>query len=69
MKSRCEEVVVTVIVRTYNEADEPTGERHYQPVKVFRNADSKDFWAKVDEMIAKANASTPDLTGGGGSGA
>jgi len=63
MKStRCEEVIVQLVVRTYDDAGRPTGERVLgQPngaggvgaVKVFRNAETRDFWGWVDGQIAK----------------
>ncbi len=62
MKStRCEEVIVQLVVRSYDETGRPTGERllgqpngagGLVPVKVFRNAETRDFWAWVDKQVA-----------------
>ncbi len=62
MKStRCEEVIVQLVVRTYDETNRPVGERllgqpngsgGLVPVKVFRNTETRDFWAWVDTQVA-----------------
>lgn len=56
MKIHCEEVLVQLIVTTRNDAGEKIREVTYppqQPVKVLRNAETKDFWAEVDKAVAQ----------------
>lgn len=48
---RCDEVIVQVIVRTYDEDGAPVREKTSQPIKVFRNAQTRDFWAEVDKSV------------------
>ena len=55
MTKRCEEVVITMIVRTYNDDGEPINEQATQQMKVFR-ANAKDFWAEVDKIVASATS-------------
>ncbi len=50
--SRCEEVFVQVVVRTYNDAGQPVREQTSPAVKVFRNAETQDFWSQVDKFVA-----------------
>lgn len=49
--TRCEEVVVQLVVRTYDDMNRPVGEKVTQQVKVFRNAETLDFWAHVDKAV------------------
>lgn len=52
MKStRCDEVVIQLIVRTYDDVGRPVREQQSQPVKVFR-ANARDFWGEVDKQVA-----------------
>ena len=62
-KTRCEEVIVQLVVRTYDDAGRPIREQVSQPAKVFRNAETRDFWASIDKVVAsmeKAQAA-PDV--------
>ena len=63
MKHRCEEIIVQFIVRTYDEEGFPATERilgrpnasgGVDPIQVFRNAETRDFWAFVDKQVAAA---------------
>jgi hypothetical protein len=49
---RCDAVFVTIIATQVDEEGRPIGELTSQPVKVFRAA-NPDFWAAVDEAVAK----------------
>jgi hypothetical protein len=49
--TRCEEVIVQLVVRTYDDDGRPVLEQTSQPVKVFRNAQTRDFWAEVDKAV------------------
>lgn len=61
MKStRCEEVIVQLVVRRYDDAGRPVHELTSQPTKVFRNAQTRDFWAEVDKAVASMNQSTSE---------
>jgi hypothetical protein len=51
--TRCEEVIVQLVVRTYDDEGRPVGEQISQATKVFRNAETADFWASVDKAVAK----------------
>ncbi len=51
MVAKCEEVLVQLVVRTYDDAGAPVREQISQPVKVFRNAATADFWAEVDKAV------------------
>ncbi len=57
--TRCEEVVVQLIVRTYDDLGRPIREQTSQPAKVFRNAETRDFWAEVDKAVAAMSKTTP----------
>ena len=50
-RTRCDEVIVQIIIRDYDKCDRPIGEAISQPVKVFRSQ-SPDFWATVDRIVA-----------------
>jgi hypothetical protein len=50
MLHRCDELIVQMVVRTYNEDGLPVGERVSQPVKLFR-ATAPDVWGDVDRTI------------------
>lgn len=52
MVTRCEEVVVQIVVREYDDEGHPVSEQVSQPIKVFRNAVTKDFWGHVDQTVA-----------------
>jgi hypothetical protein len=66
--NRCEEVLLQLIVRTYDESGRPVGERvlgrpnasggGIDPIKVFRNGETRDFWAYLDTLVAVAEQST-----------
>jgi hypothetical protein len=59
MNTRCEEVIVQLVVRTYDADGHPVREQITQQVKVFRNAQTKDFWAEVDKAVqAMANSAS-----------
>ena len=66
MHTRCEEVIVQIVVRTYDDASRPVREQTSQPVKVFRNAETRDFWAEVDKavkvMTQAEQPSVPNVT-------
>jgi hypothetical protein len=49
--TRCEEVAVQLIVRTYDDLGRPVREQVTQQFKVFRNAETQDFWAYVDQVV------------------
>jgi hypothetical protein len=51
MDTRCEEVIVQLVVRTYDANGHPVREQTSQPVKVFRNSQTLDFWAEVDKAV------------------
>lgn len=62
--TRCEEIVVQLVIRTYDDAGRPVHEQPSNPVKVFRNATTLDFWGYVDKAVkgmaaAAAPATTP----------
>lgn len=60
MKStRCEEVIVQLVVRTYDDTGRPLQEQVSQPVKVFRNAQTQDFWAEVDKAVKAMQQPAP----------
>ena len=50
--TRCEEVIIQFVVRTYDDQGRPVRERVSQAAKVFRNAETRDFWAFVDKQVA-----------------
>jgi hypothetical protein len=63
--TRCEEVIVHLVVRTYDELGRPTDERvvgssngagGMEPIKVFRNAATQDFWGWVDTAVKAMSA-------------
>lgn len=57
--TRCDEVVVQVIVRSYDSYDRPIGEAMTQPAKVFRSQ-APDFWRYVDDLVrASTKAAAP----------
>jgi len=64
--TRCEEVIVQIVVRTYDDAGRPVREQVSQAVKVFRNAETRDFWAEVDKavkvMTQAEQPSVPNVT-------
>ncbi len=49
--TRCEEVIVQLVVRTYDDAGRPIREQVSQAAKVFRNAETRDFWSVVDHAV------------------
>lgn len=49
--TRCEEVIVQLIVRTYDDMGRPIREQVSQATKVFRNAKTLDFWGEVDKAV------------------
>lgn len=56
---RCEEVIVQLVIRTYDETGRPVLEQTSQPAKVFRNAQTRDFWAVVDKGVKAMQAPPP----------
>jgi hypothetical protein len=53
--------MVQLIVRTYDDAGRPTGERvlgrpsvtgGIDPVQVFRNGDTENFWGYLDTLVS-----------------
>lgn len=50
-QTRCEEVIVELVVRSYDEHGRPVREQVSQQVKVFRNAETQDFWSYVDKAV------------------
>lgn len=50
-QTRCEEVIVQLVVRTYDDHGRPLREQVSQATKVFRNAETVDFWAQVDKAV------------------
>lgn len=54
--TRCEEVIVTLVIRTYDDMGRPVHEQPSNPVKVFRNAKTLDFWAEVVDKGVKQMA-------------
>lgn len=50
--TRCEEIFLQLVVRRYDDMGRPVKEVTTQPVKVFRNAQTRDFWAEVDKAVA-----------------
>jgi hypothetical protein len=50
---RCEEVVIQLVIRSYDAEGRPVREQISQAVKVFRNAETLDFWGYVDQEVAK----------------
>ncbi len=57
--TRCEEVVVQMIVRTYDDENRPLSEERTNTIKVFRNAATQDFWTWVDAVVAQAVKAPP----------
>lgn len=57
--TRCEEIVVQLIVRSYDDVGRPVREQVGQPVKVFR-ALARDFWAEVDKQVSELDASNAE---------
>lgn len=60
--TRCEEVIVQLVVRTYDDLGRPVREQVSQPTKVFRNAETQDFWAQVDKAVKAMQAPPPEAT-------
>ncbi len=58
--TRCEEVIVQLVVRTYDDDGRPVREQTSQPVKVFRNAQTQDFWAEVDKAVKAMAPPVPE---------
>jgi hypothetical protein len=63
--TRCEEVIVHLVVRTYDELGRPphSSDRPrahpsggMEPIKVFRNAATQDFWGWVDTAVKAMSA-------------
>jgi hypothetical protein len=60
--TRCEEVIIQLVVRTYDDDGRPVREQVSQPAKVFRNAETRDFWTTVDQAVAAMEQQAPQLT-------
>lgn len=65
-QARCEEVIVQLVIRSYDDHGRPVREQISQPVKVFRNAETLEFWGYVDKavksmMAAAAPADQPQV--------
>lgn len=56
--TRCEEVIVQLVVRTYDDEGRPVLEQTSQPAKVFRNAATQDFWGEVDKAVTAMHQQT-----------
>lgn len=54
--TRCEEVIVQLVVRTYDDTGRPIREQVSQALKVFRNAETVNFWAQVDKAVTAMQA-------------
>ncbi len=54
--SRCEEIILQLIVRTYDDTGCPVREQVSQPRKLFRNAETQDVWAEVDKVVQTMQA-------------
>lgn len=60
--TRCDEIKVLLYVRDYDELGRPTDERvigqsvngAIEPMTVFRNAETQDFWGNVVDKAVKA---------------
>jgi hypothetical protein len=50
MESRCDEIIVQVVVRTYDESGRPVREVVSPQVKVWR-ATTPDIWPLVDAVV------------------
>lgn len=61
--TRCEEIIVQIVVRTYDDAGRPIREQVSDPTKVFRNAETRDFWGAVDKAVAAMNQPAPSPPG------
>ncbi len=57
-RARCEEVVVQVVIRSYDDRGRPIGEATCQPIKVFR-AQALNFWHHIDTLVAESLKATP----------
>lgn len=53
--TRCEEVIIQCVIRTYDDHGRPVSERVSNPEKLFRNAETLDFWAVVDKAVKAFN--------------
>jgi hypothetical protein len=51
MTARCEEVIVQIVVVERDEAGDKVREQVSQPIKVFRNAQTQNFWAQADKAV------------------
>lgn len=58
--TRCEEVIVQLVVRTYDDSGRPVREQVSQATKVFRNAETLDFWGEVDKAVQAMQAPPGD---------
>lgn len=65
---RCDEIIMQVVVRGYDEQGRAVTERVSQPMKVFRGA-TGDVWAEVDAQVEAAvqAANQPAPTAGASS--
>lgn len=54
--TRCEEAIVQLVIRSYDDAGRPIREQVTEPLKVFRNAETHDFWKFVDKGVADIKA-------------
>lgn len=59
--TRCEEVIVQLVVRTYDDAGRPVREQVSNPVKIFRNAETRDFWNEVDKAVKAMQQPEPSV--------
>jgi hypothetical protein len=65
MDTRCEEVIVQLVVRTYDADGRPVREQTSQPVKVFRNSQTVDFWGEVDKAVKAMSSAAAGPTSPG----
>jgi hypothetical protein len=60
---RCDELIVQLVIRTYNEDGQPVREVLSRPAKVFR-ATAPDLWRDIDATVAEMNKATMELSEG-----
>jgi hypothetical protein len=58
MTPRCDELLIQLVVRTYDANGLPVREELSQPLKIFR-AVTPDVWAEVDKALAGRRAEAP----------
>ena len=56
MTTKCNEVIVQLVVRTYDDAGDPVGEKTTNAVTIFRNSETADLWAAIDRTVERLEA-------------